>query len=110
MVSFALRVCLFSVVVVKLGAQQPEAKPRAESMPGIVVHLDRPTHRISPHLYGVFFEEINHAGEGGLWAQLLRNPTFEEPGRELDPLPGWAVTNEDRSLRSQALPQPPEKG
>ena len=44
-----------------LRGQQPER---------IVVQLDQATHTISPHLYGVFFEEINHAGEGGLWAQL----------------------------------------
>jgi alpha-L-arabinofuranosidase len=29
-------------------------------------------------LYGVFFEEINHAGDGGLYAELIRNRAFEE--------------------------------
>jgi alpha-L-arabinofuranosidase len=80
-----------------------QAPPTAER---IVVQADAPTHTISPHLYGVFFEEINHAGEGGLWAQLLRNATFEEPGTELDPLPGWSVTTVDR--RPAAPPAPVE--
>ena len=35
--------------------------------------------RISPNLFGVFFEEINHAGDGGLYAELVRNRSFEEP-------------------------------
>jgi alpha-L-arabinofuranosidase len=29
-------------------------------------------------LYGVFFEEINHAGDGGLYAELVQNRSFEE--------------------------------
>ena len=33
---------------------------------------------ISPTLYGLFYEEINHAGDGGLYAELLRNRSFEE--------------------------------
>jgi len=32
---------------------------------------------ISPDLYGLFFEEINHAGDGGLYAELIRNRDFE---------------------------------
>jgi alpha-L-arabinofuranosidase len=33
---------------------------------------------ISPVLYGIFFEEINHAGDGGLYAELVRNRSFED--------------------------------
>jgi hypothetical protein len=29
------------------------------------VHFDQPGHEISPVLWGIFFEEINHAGDGG---------------------------------------------
>lgn len=32
---------------------------------------------ISPSLYGLFYEEINHAGEGGLYAELIQNRSFE---------------------------------
>ena len=28
--------------------------------------------------YGIFYEEINHAGDGGLYAELVRNRSFEE--------------------------------
>ncbi|OMF90972.1 hypothetical protein BK144_16525 [Paenibacillus sp. FSL R7-0273] len=33
---------------------------------------------ISPMLYGAFFEEINHAGDGGLYAELISNRSFED--------------------------------
>ncbi|MFQ3611676.1 MAG: alpha-N-arabinofuranosidase, partial [Fimbriimonadales bacterium] len=33
---------------------------------------------ISPVLWGIFFEEINHAGDGGLYAELVRNRSFED--------------------------------
>src|SRR5262245_47309065 len=81
--------------------------PCAQELPHLVVHVDQPGHRLSAQLYGVFFEEINHAGEGGLCAQLLRNPTFEEPGTQDDPLPGWRVAAVDRSRRDgEAAPAP----
>ena len=33
---------------------------------------------VSPSLYGIFFEEINHAGDGGLYAELVQNRSFED--------------------------------
>ena len=33
---------------------------------------------IPQSLYGVFFEEINHAGEGGLYGEMLQNRSFED--------------------------------
>lgn len=35
-------------------------------------------HDINPSMYGIFFEEINHSGDGGLYAELLQNRGFEE--------------------------------
>src|SRR5437879_2521038 len=55
--------------------------------PTIRVHVDRPGARISPRLYGVFFEEINHAGDGGLYAEMVRNGSFENSATA--PV-GWA--------------------
>lgn len=42
------------------------------------VDLSSRANDISPNLYGIFFEEINHAGEGGLYAELLHNRSFED--------------------------------
>ena len=33
---------------------------------------------ISDYQYGLFLEEINHAGEGGLYAELVKNRSFEQ--------------------------------
>lgn len=42
------------------------------------IHTDRTGIKISPTLYGIFFEEINHAGDGGLYAELIQNRSFED--------------------------------
>ena len=34
--------------------------------------------RISPLLYGIFNEEYNHACDGGLYGELVRNRSFLE--------------------------------
>ncbi len=44
----------------------------------MTIDASRPGADISKDLYGVFFEEINHAVEGGLYAELIRNRGFEE--------------------------------
>lgn len=33
---------------------------------------------VNPQMYGIFFEEINHSGDGALYAELIRNRNFEE--------------------------------
>ena len=33
---------------------------------------------IGPLHYGIFYEEINHAGDGGIYAELVRNGSMEE--------------------------------
>lgn len=35
-------------------------------------------HDIPQSMYGIFFEEINHAGDGGLYAEMVQNRGFEE--------------------------------
>jgi alpha-L-arabinofuranosidase len=44
----------------------------------ITIDTTRPGPRIPSSLYGIFFEEISHAGEGGLYAELIQNRGFEE--------------------------------
>ena len=44
----------------------------------ITVDAGAPGARIPSGLYGVFFEEISHAGDGGLYAELIRNRGFED--------------------------------
>lgn len=53
------------------------AQARAESATTLRVDASAPRIPVSPSLYGIFFEEINHAGEGGLYAELVLNRDFE---------------------------------
>lgn len=43
----------------------------------IKLDMNKQGTRISPVLYGIFFEDINYAGEGGLYAELINNRSFE---------------------------------
>ncbi len=52
----------------------------------------------SPYQYGLFFEEINHAGDGGLYAELVKNRSFDEG------LQGWiSMGGVDMSLTDKQL-------
>jgi len=44
----------------------------------ITIQTDKTGNRISPLLYGIFFEEINRAGDGGLYAEMVQNRSFED--------------------------------
>ncbi|HCI55347.1 MAG TPA: hypothetical protein DFI01_05415, partial [Bacteroidales bacterium] len=33
--------------------------------------------KISPLLFGIFFEDINYSADGGLYAELVQNRSFE---------------------------------
>ncbi len=44
----------------------------------IVVDVAKKRADISPSFVGVFFEEINRAGDGGLYAELVQNRSFED--------------------------------
>ena len=50
---------------------------RAEPPATLRVDGGAPRIAVSPSLYGIFFEEINHAGEGGLYAEMILNRDFE---------------------------------
>lgn len=50
----------------------------------VTVELDaaRPGPQVSPMLYGIFYEDINHAADGGLYAELVCNRSFEDNADE----------------------------
>ena len=35
----------------------------------VTVHADRPAKAISPDLFGIFFEDLNYAADGGLYPE-----------------------------------------
>jgi len=64
------RACLL-VCVVLLGASVPRA-----AAPTITIDASTPAGKVSPLLYGLMTEEINHAYDGGLYAELIQNRAF----------------------------------
>ena len=51
----------------------------------LVVQTRKMGAEIQPTMYGLFFEDINYAADGGLYAELVKNRSFEFPQH----LMGW---------------------
>jgi hypothetical protein len=49
---------------------------QAQSGATIAIQADQPGAQISSNLFGIFFEEINSAGDGGIYAEMVRNRSF----------------------------------
>lgn len=49
------------------------------------VNTDKPTTEIKSTMWGIFFEDINFGADGGLYAELVKNRSFEFA----QPLMGW---------------------
>jgi alpha-L-arabinofuranosidase len=45
--------------------------------PAITVDVTAPKRVLSSEMYGIFFEEISHAGNGGLYTELVQNRDVE---------------------------------
>ena len=52
----------------------------------LVVDASHPGARISPTMWGIFFEDINFGADGGLYAELVKNRSFEFPNAMM----GWS--------------------
>jgi alpha-N-arabinofuranosidase len=53
----------------------------------ISIATDRPGAEINPAMWGIFFEDINFGADGGLYAELVKNRSFEFP----QALMGWSI-------------------
>ena len=64
--------------------------------------------KISPTHYGIFFEDINHAADGGLYAELIRNRSFEDGPRYGAPadMQSWTTYSAAGSQLQAKLIQP----
>ena len=66
---------------------------------------------VSPMLYGIFYEDINHAADGGIYAELIRNRSFEDGPRFGAPadMQGWSTYAAAPSQLTARLIQPSKK-
>ncbi|MET1056493.1 MAG: alpha-L-arabinofuranosidase C-terminal domain-containing protein [Pedobacter sp.] len=62
----------------------------AKAQNNIVVNPDKVVSKVSPEMWGVFFEDINMGADGGIYAELIKNRSFEF----YKPLMGWKTTGE----------------
>ncbi len=67
--------------------------------------------KVSPMLYGIFYEDINHAADGGIYAELIRNRSFEDGPRYGAPadMQGWSTYAAAPSQLTARLIQPTKK-
>lgn len=67
--------------------------------------------KISPTHYGIFFEDINHAADGGLYAELIRNRSFEDGDAYGKPatMEGWEAIAPAGATLDARLIQPGKK-
>lgn len=64
------------------------------------VDASHPCGKVSPRLYGLMTEEINHCYDGGLYAELIRNRAFlDDTGTPAH----WSVVNDESSSAVIAL-------
>ncbi|WP_246197781.1 alpha-L-arabinofuranosidase C-terminal domain-containing protein [Chitinophaga agrisoli] len=68
------------------------AKTAKEAAPvNITVQINKPITAVPPAMWGIFFEDINFAADGGLYAELVKNRSFEFNA----PMMGWKEVKQD---------------
>ncbi len=65
----------------------------AQPTPVLRVDVAKPVAEIQPTMWGVFFEDINFGADGGIYAEMVKNRSFEF----FKPLMGWKVEGKKRT-------------
>ncbi len=74
----------FSLSVAFFSAQNGNVNKHFLDLDGTSTNI-----KIQPTMYGIFFEDINFSADGGLYAELIKNRSFEFD----EPLTGWKQPN-----------------
>ncbi|MGH8017910.1 MAG: carbohydrate binding domain-containing protein, partial [Opitutaceae bacterium] len=67
------------------------------------IDVANPDHEIGPLLHGLFLEDINFSGDGGIYAELVRNRSFEDR----EPLFAWTRIGAERAGRVEVASEKP---
>src|SRR5438874_5827652 len=82
----------------------PGPVARAQQPVTVTVRVDQPAARIDPIFYGLMTEEINFSYDGGLYAELIRNRTFQDDPK----IPvNWSVVKDAGAEGAISLDQSP---
>jgi alpha-N-arabinofuranosidase len=88
---FKVRFIIIVLLAIVSLSGNVQAQTISVGSPVIVIDAAAPRVETSPELYGIFYEEISRAGEGGLCAELVQNRDFEATN-----LPdGWKQEGKD---------------
>jgi alpha-L-arabinofuranosidase len=74
----------FLIILLIIAFQFPVISNGQKPTP-ILVNADKPLTTIQPTMWGIFFEDINMAADGGIYAELVKNRSFEF----FQPTMGW---------------------
>ncbi|MGA9983503.1 MAG: alpha-L-arabinofuranosidase C-terminal domain-containing protein [Acidobacteriaceae bacterium] len=77
------------------------ANALAQSTATLSIDASHPTAKVSPTLYGIMSEEINHSYDGGLYAELIANRTFQNNRRRS--LERWILVETGNSAAAISL-------
>jgi alpha-L-arabinofuranosidase len=75
-------------------ADKPEQKDSPAAKAVVKINGTQPAKEISPDLFGIFFEDINYAADGGLYAEMVQNRSFEysaADNRDWNSLTSWTL-------------------
>ncbi len=64
----------------------------------LTIQTDQPGVKINRAMWGVFFEDINLGADGGLYAELVKNRSFEFPNA----LMGWQISGQTNGVEIRA--------
>jgi alpha-L-arabinofuranosidase len=95
---------LFSIGVIFAALQQEASS--AQTQTTTTIQADKPSHAISPLLWGIFFEDINWAADGGLYGELVQNRSFEYIdvfGSGFTPTTAWSLVQRGGATASMAV-------
>jgi alpha-L-arabinofuranosidase len=61
---------------------------QAQQKDKLIVKANQPIAEVQPTMWGIFFEDINLGADGGIYAELIKNRSFEF----YKPMMGWTTT------------------
>ncbi len=87
----ALAVLFSSFTFTQAAKQAPSPTPK------LTLNFSKQDLKVSPMLYGLMTEEINHAYDGGLYAELIRNRVFKDNEKNPD---SWSLVQPDTTAHA----------
>ena len=96
-----LRLCLFLLVIAGIPSCLI-AQSNTGATAQLNINVTRIVSPVSPTLYGLMTEEINHSYDGGLYAEMIQNRAFHD---DWEGEPPWDLVRRGNAAASQVARQ-----